>query len=466
MTDDRPPPQPAGTTAGRAPAHAPGANVRRGRLRQLAAFSIPAVVMLVLSSTADSQIAVGPQTASGPQTAADPKIPTIPMPADLALVAPGADVHASIARFSGAWAHGAWDGVLPHALVVETVDGAGRAQLVYALGDFAEANVTRGYRRVTGQIVGDLLVVPLGDGASAEYHWEADALRGAYASPRRRSTVALRRATLGEVVAVPATVPGVVSATVVRVPMAEPAAGGTRISLEAALYRPAGSGPHPVVLFNHGSTGGGTVATSVTLRPTRQAPFFVGRGFAVLAPMRRGRGASEGVPAEHEGTCDAQILGTGFARAIEDVDAAMAYLRAQPWADPGRVLIAGQSRGGILSVAYAAERPGAVRAVINFAGGWTRDGCDEGGRGFNQATFSAAGARARVPMLWLYAEQDRFYSPSWIRRYHLGFAQAGGDATLHVFPAFGGEGHRLVDRVEIWTQAADEFLRRLSLTSR
>lgn len=164
--------------------------------------------------------------------------------------------------------------------------------------------------------------------------------------------------------------------------------------------------------------------------------------------------------------CDAQILGTGFARAIEDVDAATAYLRAQPWADPGRVLIAGQSRGGILSVAYAAERPNTVRGVINFAGGWTSDRCDEGGRSFNQPTFSAAGRRPRVPTLWLYAEQDRFYSVPWIRRYHLGFVQAGGDGALHVFPAFGGEGHRLVDRVEIWSPAVDEFLRRLNLSSR
>jgi len=464
MTDDRPP-LPAEPTAGRAPADAPGVNVHRGRLRRLAAFSIPAVVMLVLSATADAQITVDPQTPSGPQIAADPKIATIPMPADLALVAPGADVHATIARFAGAWAHGAWDGVLAHVLVVETVDASGRAQVVYALGDFAEANVRRGYRRVTGHIIGDLLAVPLGEDTSAEYRWEADTLRGAYVSPRRRYTVALRRATLAEVTAIPAIVPGVVTASTVRIPVTEPGAGGKRLSLEATLYRPAGGGPHPVVLFNHGSTGGGTVAASVTLRPTRQAPFFVERGFAVLAPMRRGRGASEGVSAEYEGTCDPQILAPGLARGIEDVDAAMTYVRAQPWADAGRVVIAGQSPGGILSVAYAAHRPGAVRAAINFAGGWTRDGCDEGGHGFNQATFSAAGGRARVPMLWLYAEQDRFYSVPWIRRYHLGFAQAGGDAMLHVFPAFGGEGHRLVDRVEIWQSAANEFLRRLKLAS-
>ena len=258
--------------------------------------------------------------------------------------------------------------------------------------------------------------------------------------------------------------PGV-TGTVVRIPTPETGPGGARVSLEATLYRPAGAGPHPIVVFNHGSTGGGTVAPSVTLRPTRQAPFFVERGFAVLAPMRRGRGASDGTHGEYEGTCDPDVLGRGLARALEDVDAAMAYLRTEPWADPTRVLIAGQSRGGLLAVAYAGERPGAVRGVINFAGGWTSQGCDERGRGFNQATFAAAGGRARVPMLWLYAEQDRFYSAPWIRRYHDGFAQAGGTGALQVFPAFGGDGHRLVDRVEIWSAPAAEFLRRLDFAS-
>jgi len=140
--------------------------------------------------------------------------------------------------------------------------------------------------------------------------------------------------------AVPAILPGAVVGTTVRLPMMEPGPGGKRITLEATLYRPAGDGPHPVLVFNHGSTGGGAVATSTTMRSARQAQFFVERGFAVLAPMRRGRGASEGVPAEHEGTCDPEVLGNGMARAIEDVDAAMAYVRAQTWATfrgvPGR----------------------------------------------------------------------------------------------------------------------------------
>ena len=69
-------------------------------------------------------------------------------------------------------------------------------------------------------------------------------------------------------------------------------------------------------------------------------------------------------------------------------------------------------------------------------------------------------------MLWLYAEEDGYYSAARIRRYHEAFVQAGGVATFHLFPAFGGDGHRLVDRIEIWKAAADDFLRRLNLVSR
>jgi dienelactone hydrolase len=392
--------------------------------------------------------------------------PTIPLPADLRIDPPAADVPSNVARFAGAWAHGAWDGLLPHVLIVETVDRAGRAQVVYALGDLAEANVTRGHRRVTGQIVADLLTLQLGERTSAMYRLAGDSLHGTYTSSRSRYSVILARATLAAVAAVPARVPGAVPGATVRIPIADPGPGGRPATLEATLYRPAGDGPHPVLLFNHGSTGGGTVAPSVTLRPSRQAPFFVERGFAVLAPMRRGRGTSDGAHVEYEGTCQPGLLGPGLARAIEDVDAALAYLRTRAWADPERVLLGGQSRGGILSVAYAAERPGTVRGVINFAGGWTSERCDDGGADFNRTTFAGAGARTRLPMLWLYAEGDSYYSTAWIRRYHEAFAQAGGVAALHLFPAFGADGHRLVDRVEIWKPAADDFLRQLNLSLR
>lgn len=96
------------------------------RRERLAAICVVAVLSLVLCGTAAAQT------------------PTIPMPSDLKVNPPAADVPTNVSRFVGAWAHGVWDGVLPHVLVIETVDGTGRAQVVYAVGDSAEANVTRG----------------------------------------------------------------------------------------------------------------------------------------------------------------------------------------------------------------------------------------------------------------------------------------------------------------------------------
>ena len=75
-------------------------------------------------------------------------------------------------------------------------------------------------------------------------------------------------------------------------------------------------------------------------------------------------------------------------------------------------------------------------------------------------------ARGSCPQsaIWLYAEQDSFYSAEFIRLYHDAFTRAGGMSTFRLFPAFDGDGHRLVDRPELWRPAAADFLQRLNLS--
>lgn len=45
-------------------------------------------------------------------------------------------------------------------------------------------------------------------------------------------------------------------------------------------------------------------------------------------------------------------------------------MRIAPWVDPARIVVAQWSRGGFLSVIYAARYPDKVAGVINFSGGW------------------------------------------------------------------------------------------------
>lgn len=231
------------------------------------------------------------------------------------------------------------------------------------------------------------------------------------------------------------------------------------LRLEATLYRPAKPGPFPVLLFNHGSTGGMRILPTKTLAYPSVAQFFVERGFAVMIPMRRGRGASQGEYGELSG-CSSEVLSSGVERGIADVEAALTFLLKQPWADPTRLVLGGMSRGGFLSVVYPSVRPVKARGVINFSGGWTADWCNTA---FNEEVFGRAG-RATLPMLWLYTENDRNYGPTSIRAYHHAFTIAGGSAQLQMYPPIHYDGHDLLLRsVTVWQEAVDDFLKRIGL---
>jgi dienelactone hydrolase len=204
---------------------------------------------------------------------------------------------------------------------------------------------------------------------------------------------------------------------------------------------------------------------STTVWIPTTARFFVERGWAVLIPMRRGRGASEGDYLEQY-DCETSVLSSGVDRAVDDLDAVMAFVAQQPWVDRGRLLLGGMSRGGLLSIVYASLRPTDARGVINFAGGWTVEACDQRIR-FHEPTLARAGRTTKIPELWLYSENDRNYGPAAVRVYHRAFTGAGGTAELHLFPPIGHDGHILLPRsVAVWSSAVAEYLRRIGLGDR
>lgn len=71
---------------------------------------------------------------------------------------------------------------------------------------------------------------------------------------------------------------------------------GKPVRLELLIAKPQGAGPFPTVVFNHGSTGRGNNAE--LFRQSWSSPtvttYFVDRGWMVIFPQRRGRGASDG----------------------------------------------------------------------------------------------------------------------------------------------------------------------------
>ena len=94
------------------------------------------------------------------------------------------------------------------------------------------------------------------------------------------------------------------------------------IKLEATLYTPNATGKYPVFIFNHGLVSGFS-----RVKYDELANLMTSRGIAVIMPMRRGLGGSEGSQNQPR-SCDIAINMAGVQHAIEDIDAAFAYVRS------------------------------------------------------------------------------------------------------------------------------------------
>ena len=68
-------------------------------------------------------------------------------------------------------------------------------------------------------------------------------------------------------------------------------------------------------------------------------------------------------------------------------------------------------------------------------------------------------------MLWIYAENDSYFGPELTKRMHNAFTAAGGNAEYHLLPAFGNDGHFLIDladAVPLWAPVVSQFLEKHS----
>jgi dienelactone hydrolase len=388
----------------------------------------------------------------------------VPLPDKFDMETPAPDVPAEIARFHGAWI-GTWHDDR-HILVVERVEPNGHANVVFAKSDSAFYDTNREWWRDEATIIDGVLTM-------AGFR----TFRYVFDGPDRLYLTATQNKS-----------GGVTSGTLVRADAARLAAGdrpvdwpwpgehvwiphlavrtpdGARpIMLEATFYPPAGTfspaggpGPAPLAIFSHGSEVGRKQLRTWSF--STEAHWLRDNGFAVLALMRRGRGRSEGINGEedfgreHDGSL--MDVSTGVAQAVADLESAIAYGRKLPGVRLGPVLLAGQSRGGFLSMHYAGLKPGEVMGVVNFSGGWYPYGPVTTPYYAN----AGRGAAAKVPQLWLYADNDRLYEQALIHEYHQAFVAAGGSARFELLHGVPGDGHLLRLYPGRWRSIGDEFL--------
>ena len=243
----------------------------------------------------------------------------------------------------------------------------------------------------------------------------------------------------------------------------------------AYVVRPVGDGPFPLLIMNHG----------VSLNPRERgffplvefkyaAMWFARRGYMVVAPSGSGYGASALDEPERGlyslffskiGSCDnPNFHDAGLAVAKLD-QWIVEYMTDQKLIVPDNVIVVGQSAGGWAAIALSSQNLPAVRAIITFAAG--RGGRVSGKPNNNcapdklVAATGEFGRTARVPMLWIYIENDTFFGPALARRMHEAYTEAGGNAEYHLLPPFGSDGHFLIDSpdsIPLWAPLVGPFL--------
>lgn len=236
------------------------------------------------------------------------------------------------------------------------------------------------------------------------------------------------------------------------------------LTLRGVLYKPAGAGPFPAVLYNHGSAPG--MLSSQAFEAI--GPRFAARGWVFFAPYRRGQGLSAAAgPYIGDQIAAARKKGGAAARSAEAVRllegdhlsdqlAALAWLRQAPFVRGDEIAAAGNSFGGIETV-LGVERE-AYCAGVDAAGGaqsWAESP-------ELQTSMLRAVRNARAPIFFFQAENDADITPT--RVLSSAMTAAGKPCEAKIYPPFGRsaeDGHSFAYRgSDVWFEDVLRFLQR------
>jgi dienelactone hydrolase len=234
--------------------------------------------------------------------------------------------------------------------------------------------------------------------------------------------------------------------------------GSPTWSLEAVVVRADDNQRHPLAAFIDGTP-------ETTPRPMLYvARELARRGWTTVAVMRPGFGTSQGQ--EPPDKCNGAFTSLA-ALSSQTLRETIRFITPMAYIDPSRSMVVGHSSGGLGAVATTVNPPANLVAGINFDGvigsqyanGKVDTVCESADV---TKTFATFGASSRIPMLWIYAQNDPYMGPALAQAFYQAFSGAGGMADFEMAPATpaGTDGHMLYsmpDEVPVWTPYLDKF---------
>ncbi len=251
---------------------------------------------------------------------------------------------------------------------------------------------------------------------------------------------------------------------------------GSDAKMATRVFKPTGEGPFPVVLYSHGR--GSTAVRARLKNPVGEVVvrYWLAKGYAVVAPIRPGYGPTGGIDTENSGVrydnngnCTSQPDHSITANAaLRSTTLALQWVREQPWAKADRIVLQGQSVGGLTTVALCATQPAGVVGCINFAGGAGGSPDLAPARSCAPEKMAALmgqyGSTTRAPNIWLYAPNDQYWGEQAPKDWHAAFAAGGSPTQLITTAPVPPDGHRLINLgAALWMPPLDAWLQQNGL---
>jgi dienelactone hydrolase len=223
----------------------------------------------------------------------------------------------------------------------------------------------------------------------------------------------------------------------------------------------------PYLLFSHGRAGTdqerGKFGRS---SEKRNSEYFVSKGFTVILPTRIGYGVSGGPDADYSGACGNKNYLEARKVAIDQSKQVLNHVFDFSYIDKTKGIVVGQSVGGFTTIGLSAENISGLKGAINFAGGDGGDPIKSAekpcGDYLIKDTFAKYGASNKVPTLWLYSVNDKFWGEQLPKDWFAAFQKAGGKGQFISLLAYKEDGHSIFrGDLSAWKNDFEKFIKEI-----